>query len=142
FENFESRFQTDAKDISLDELGFLMVTEQLENPKKSEVIALNLFEPTTGTEILRRLIQMGLVSQQDNPRDKRSKVLRVTAKGREVIDEAIKYVKRVGTLMGLGLDEQQKRHLNLLLTFLNARHGRIFLRQRAFDLNQMLGVSE
>ncbi len=138
FDSDKSRFETAARDLSLDELGFLMVTEQLENPKKSEVIALNLFEPTTGTEILRRLIQMELITQHDNPNDKRSKILNITPKGREVISEAIKHVKYVGALMGAGLDEQQKRHINLLLTFLNARHGRIFLNQRDFDLTEML----
>ena len=138
FDNDKNSFETEARNISLDELGFLMVAEQLENPKKSEVIALNLFEPTTGTEILRRLIHMELITQHDNPNDKRSKILNITQKGREVISEAVKHIKHVGTLMGTGLDEQQKRHINLLLTFLNARHGRIFLNQRDFVLKEML----
>jgi DNA-binding MarR family transcriptional regulator len=138
FESQKDKFQTEAKNISLDELGFLVVTEQLGSPKKSEVIAANLFEPTTGTEILRRLIQMGLITQSNNPHDKRSKVLNITPKGSEVIAEAMNFMNVVSRLMGNGLEERDKLQLNLFLTFLNVRHGRAFFNQREFSTTEWL----
>jgi len=42
--------------MNLDEFTFLAAVLHLDHPKKSDVINLNLFEPTSGTEILRRLI--------------------------------------------------------------------------------------
>jgi DNA-binding MarR family transcriptional regulator len=76
----------------IDEMGFLASAAHLNHPTKSEMILLNLVEVTTGTEIMRRLIRQGLLTEHPDPTDRRVKRVGITAEGRNVLREALQGV--------------------------------------------------
>ena len=51
------------------------------NPKKTEVIYANLFELSSGTDMLNRMKKRGLIKEYDDQVDKRSKRIELTPKG-------------------------------------------------------------
>jgi DNA-binding MarR family transcriptional regulator len=59
------------------------------------------------TKILHRLEQAGLVTRQSNPKDKRSQLIRLTAKGRRVVEATMKDLAGVekSILSGFRADE-------------------------------------
>jgi DNA-binding MarR family transcriptional regulator len=117
-------------EMNLDEFTFLAAVLHLDNPKKSDVINLNLFEPTSGTEILRRLIKLGYVKESINKADKRSKLLKITASGEKTIFKAFEIMTKVGTLVAANLSEKQKTELISMLDYLNDFHVHLYLNHK------------
>ncbi len=116
--------------ISLDEFGFLMAVYQLEHPRKSDVINMNLLEPTTGTEILRRLIREGWLTQRPCTTDKRAKILSMTPAGHRMLAETLEEVVKVGDLLTGDLSIAQKQELLRILMHLNEFHEYLYAEHR------------
>ena len=72
----------------IEEFGILGTIKQEKNPKKTEVIYANLFELSSGTDMLTRMKKRGLIKEYDDMEDKRSKRLELTAKGEKAVDAA------------------------------------------------------
>jgi DNA-binding MarR family transcriptional regulator len=68
----------------IEEFGMLYTIKQEGNPKKTEVIYANLFELSSGTDMLNRMKKRGLISEYDDKEDKRSKRLKLTPLGEKV----------------------------------------------------------
>jgi DNA-binding MarR family transcriptional regulator len=49
------------------------------------IIDMNIHEKTTGMEVIKRLLNNGLIEQTDDPKDRRSKRLLITGKGMGVL---------------------------------------------------------
>lgn len=124
--------------LNLDEFTFLAATYHLEKPKKSDVININLFEPTSGTEILRRLIKLNYVKEYANKEDMRSKLLKMTALGEKTIYRAFEAMQKVGTLVCANLSEKQKIEVILILDYLNDFHINLYLNHKEDSVENMI----
>ncbi|HWZ23523.1 MAG TPA: MarR family winged helix-turn-helix transcriptional regulator [Cytophagaceae bacterium] len=124
--------------LNLDEFTFLAATHHLEKPKKSDVININLFEPTSGTEILRRLIKLNYVKEYANKDDKRSKLLKMTALGEKTILKAFEAMQKVGTLVAANLSEKQKVEIITALDYLNDFHINLYLNHKEDSVEDMI----
>lgn len=71
---------------TIEEYYFLNSIRKLGSPAKSEVYLHNVVETTTGTKILKRLIDMKLVKELDDRLDKRIKRVKLTHKGETEIE--------------------------------------------------------
>lgn len=69
---------------SIDELVMLAVLEQKAPISKSELYRDTLLEVPTGSQMLRRLIDKGLVIELEDPNDRRQKQVQLTDTGRQV----------------------------------------------------------
>jgi DNA-binding MarR family transcriptional regulator len=67
----------------IEEFGILQTIRKENNPKKTEVIYANLFELSSGTDMLNRLKKRGLIKEYADKDDKRSKRIELTAKGQK-----------------------------------------------------------
>lgn len=76
-------FFQDFKVKSMEEYNFLLSIEKTDNPSKSDVYVQNVIELTTGTKIVKRLIDLDFVKEAEDRLDKRVKRLKLTAKGRK-----------------------------------------------------------
>jgi len=84
----------------IEEFGMLMTIKQEKSPKKTEVIYANLFELSSGTDMLNRLKKRGLIKEYDDKEDKRSKRIELTAKGEKIVEACFaKIQKNAGMLM-------------------------------------------
>src|SRR5688572_20844670 len=57
----------------IEEFGVLQTIKKEKNPKKTEVIYANLFELSSGTDMLNRMKERGLIIEYTDQDDKRSK---------------------------------------------------------------------
>lgn len=124
--------------LSLDEFGFLAGTLQLGQPTKSELISMNLAEPTSGTDIIRRLMKLGYIEEADNKDDKRSKRLFVTPLGRETLMTCFQLMNRMAHLLAAQLTDEELDRLIHSLTYLNDFHTQIHTTHRDMALEELI----
>jgi MarR family transcriptional regulator, lower aerobic nicotinate degradation pathway regulator len=113
--------------ISLDDFGYLAGIWRKNGCTKTEIIELNIHEKTTGMEIIRRLLHRELIVQEENPNDRRSKILRITPKGLETFRGSLESMHRASIQIAGNLDETEKVQLFYLLQKLHQHHNPIFL---------------
>ncbi|MGE5394315.1 MAG: MarR family winged helix-turn-helix transcriptional regulator [Candidatus Saccharibacteria bacterium] len=75
------------------EYQFLQTVHVLQNAKKTDLISLLLVEYTTGMDIIKRLINNGLLIETQNENDKRVKLLELTEEGNKLLSLAEKRLK-------------------------------------------------
>jgi len=100
-------------------LAILLTHDHL---SKSELISYNLQEKTSGTEVLRRLIAAGLVSEWADLKDKRSKHVAITAEGKELLFRVFEHTNYVGQIITGKLTIAEKLTLQYLLQKLENFH--------------------
>ena len=83
---------------SLDEFLYLNSIGNSATPKKTEVIYGNFNELSSGLLILDRLKSKGLIVEEDNPEDRRSKQLKLSKKGRTVLEDCYKKMAVINRL--------------------------------------------
>lgn len=93
----------------IEEFGVLLTIRQEKNPRKTEVIYANLFELSSGTDMLGRMIKRGLIREYDDQEDKRSKRIELTAKGEKTIMASFPRVKKMAAMMLADLTEDDKQ---------------------------------
>lgn len=133
----------DSPLTTLDDFTYLIVLfRSTDFPTKTDLIEHNIHEKTTGTEVIRRLLANGLIEQFDDPDDRRSKRLKLTDRGREVMVSLMPRMTQVATLVGGNLTFPEKQQLVYLLTKLHQFHNPIFLNERSESLDQLLKHTE
>lgn len=75
------------------EYQFLQTVHLLQKAKKTDLISLLLVEYTTGMDIIKRLINNGLLLETQNENDKRVKMLELTNEGNTLLTLADKRIK-------------------------------------------------
>jgi len=100
-------------------LAILLTHDHL---SKSELISRNLQEKTSGTEVIRRLLAAGLVTQWADPDDKRGKRIAITDKGKGLLYEVFKDMSQVGKIVTGTLTPGEKLTLQYLLQKLENFH--------------------
>lgn len=93
-----------------------------DNLLKSDLISRNMQEKTSGTEVIKRLLNAKLVTQYDDEKDKRSKRLSITTTGRELLYRVFKDMRNVGTVVNGTLTTTEKLILQHLLQKLEDFH--------------------
>jgi DNA-binding MarR family transcriptional regulator len=124
--------------ISLEEFGILAGAMFLGNPTKSELITSNLQEVTTGTEMIRRLLRNGLLTETPDQTDRRSKRIGITDRGKAILFSASADMQRISTLICANLTSEQKSHLKQLLIYLDDFHMQHYLHRRDDSVEELI----
>ena len=66
---------------------FLLVLEQHGKMKKSELISINYMEMSSGIEVIKRLLKQKWIYEEENPDDKRSKLVAISSIGGDILIE-------------------------------------------------------
>ncbi|MBC6112967.1 MarR family winged helix-turn-helix transcriptional regulator [Pedobacter fastidiosus] len=119
-------------------LAILLTHESL---SKTELIGLNLQEKTSGTEVINRLIKAGLVIQQDDKKDKRSKKISITEKGKELLYVVFNDMNHVGKMVTGNLSDNEKLTLQYLLQKLENFHYDIHKNKTISNKNELIAYS-
>jgi DNA-binding MarR family transcriptional regulator len=93
----------------IEEFGILITIKQEKKPKKTEVIYANLFELSSGTDMLNRMKKRGLIKETDDLEDKRSKRLELTAKGEKAVDACKGRILKNAVMLMKDLTEDDKQ---------------------------------
>ncbi|HWB26491.1 MAG TPA: winged helix DNA-binding protein [Chitinophagaceae bacterium] len=92
----------------LEEFGMLLSIQQHAEMKKTEIIYSNLFELSSGTDMLARMIKKGYIEEIPDKEDKRAKRLKITPAGDKVIDACKKRVSKAAAMMMLDVAEDDQ----------------------------------
>ncbi|MCW3071195.1 MAG: hypothetical protein JWO44_1085 [Bacteroidetes bacterium] len=92
----------------IEEFGILATIKQEKNPKKTEVIYANLFELSSGTDMLTRMKKRGLIKEYNDKEDKRSKRIELTAKGEKVAEICLERILKNAKMLMHNLTDDDK----------------------------------
>jgi DNA-binding MarR family transcriptional regulator len=121
-----------------DEFSFLITLMTYESLRKSDLISRQVMEKTTGTEVIRRLVHCGLISETANENDKRSIRVSITEAGREEILSILPLMRKVSEIVVGNLSVEEINTLAYLLKKLDYFHNDIYLNKRDLPLNILL----
>lgn len=107
---------------SLDEFSFLILLIQDRALPKTELIRRNVYEKSSGIEVINRLIKSELLIQYQNPKDKRSQLVRLTDKGRTSLTRIFENMNTLGKIASGDLSTAEKNTLAVLLKKLDQFH--------------------
>lgn len=114
----------------IEEFGMLATIRQEKNPKKTEVIYANLFELSSGTDMLNRMKKRGLIREYNDKEDKRSKRIELTPKGGKVLDACYERIKKNATMMASNLTNDDKELCVQLLKATEIKFSALWPQQR------------
>ena len=123
---------------TIDEYSYLITLMAKGEMTKTELNNYNVVEKTSGSEIIRRLLKSGLISQTRNLQDKRSLLLSITPKGREVVKELLPRMQQSSDLLLRDLSWDQKIFLHSLHEQLYESNHPLFLTERDSDLAELV----
>lgn len=119
-----------------EDFSYLATLYEVENPRKSELILMNISEFTSGIEVIKRLVKMGLAEERVDPEDRRSKRIMITAKGREIYQQCLPEMSQISDMLFLNLSSPDKQHLLSLLEPINAIHTSLINQIRDSSLSE------
>ena len=123
---------------TIDEYSYLITLMAKGEMTKTELNNYNVVEKTSGSEIIRRLLKSGLISQTRNLQDRRSLLLSITPKGREVVKELLPRMQQSSDLLLRDLSWDQKIFLHSLHEQLYESNHPLFLTERDSDLAELV----
>lgn len=123
---------------TIDEYSYLITLMAKGEKTKTELNNYNVVEKTSGSEIIRRLLKSGLISQTRNLQDRRSLLLSITPKGREVVKELLPRMQQSSDLLLRDLSWDQKIFLHSLHEQLYESNHPLFLTERDTDLTELV----
>lgn len=111
-------------------LAILLTHDEL---SKTQLINLNLQEKASGTEVINRLLNNGLVQQWDSKTDKRGKNIAITQNGKSLLYTVFNDMNHVGKMVTGNLTFAEKLNLRFLLQKLENFH---------FDIHQQKAIKD
>lgn len=92
----------------IEEFGMLVTISLEKNPRKTDVIYANLFELSSGTDMLNRMKNRGLITEYDDPDDKRAKRIELTPEGTEVVGQCYQRISMNARMIANDLSPDDK----------------------------------
>jgi DNA-binding MarR family transcriptional regulator len=115
---------------SLDEFVYLITLQSMGSMTKTDLIQRNRHEKPTGMDIIRRLLQLGLITQTEDPDDRRSKQLTITPDGAAVAGKLYGRMGLVSHIVAGNLTKTERIELLQLLEKLENFHQVLLAKTR------------
>ena len=90
---------------------FLLVLDLHGSMKKSELISINYMEMSSGIEVIKRLLKHNWVFEEVNKNDKRSKLVAISAEGKEILNMYQDKVKILYSSFSTNINTEQKENI-------------------------------
>lgn len=135
---FYSKKAMQSLDVKgLDDPIYLLVVLQMGTPKKSEVIYEMMAEFASGTDIINRHIKMAYLEEFPDEHDRRSKRLRLTPKGMDIIQACFPVMNQVADVAYSSLTEGEKAILVQILDKLDRYHADHYKQSRNSEFSEV-----
>lgn len=105
-----------------DEFIYLISLVSFGSMSKTALIRLNVHEKSAGMQIVNRLVNNGLVEQAALDSDKRNRMIHITSKGTQLLNESMQNIKKASSDVTEPLSYLEKMDLIRLLTKLESFH--------------------
>ena len=103
---------------------FLLVLDQHGSMKKSELISINYMEMSSGIEVIKRLLKHNWVFEEVNENDKRSKLVAISAEGKDILNEYKGAVNNLYSSFSSSLEFKQKENALYYLELLTNNNSK------------------
>jgi DNA-binding MarR family transcriptional regulator len=124
--------------LTPDDFAYLATVLGHQPLSKTELIAKNIHEKATGTEVIKRLLARGLVAERPHATDRRSKQLTITEAGGALLGQVFGRMHLAAELIAGDLTRAERAQLLYLLQKLDAFHHPIFAGSRAESFEDLL----
>jgi DNA-binding MarR family transcriptional regulator len=114
----------------LEEFGMLLTVRRLRTPRKTEIIYANIFELSSGTDMLNRLRKKGFVKEHADKEDKRSKRVSLTTAGEKAIDLCADRMKKCAGMMLAEMNEEDIKLCTQLLKNVEIKFAALWQQNR------------
>jgi DNA-binding MarR family transcriptional regulator len=108
---------------SPDGFSFLYHLSLTDSFRKMELIKMHHLEPPSGIEVLKRLLNKGLIEEFDDADDKRARRIKITEIGKKELQVIMPKMSEVFRLMTAELSLNEKLHLLAFLKQMNDFHN-------------------
>lgn len=109
------RFAENGLDVASGQFGVLMALWYRDGISQSQIIKLTCKEKTTLARLVSKLEQKDLIRRESDPKDKRSKLIFLTEKGRALKDEVVPLARAEQNAAVKGLSDAEIDTLKKLL---------------------------
>ena len=123
---------------SMDEYFFLVSINNRGTPAKNEVYKDTISELTTGTQMMKRLIEIGMIKEIADKKDKRIKRVELTTKGNRTRENILEQSKKDMLLKAGNLSVEEKVQLKSYLTYLEKFHSEIYQNDGDKSIDEIL----
>jgi DNA-binding MarR family transcriptional regulator len=113
---------------SLEEFLFLATLSWKDNISKKTLCRTNMTDIPTGIDIIKRLIQQGLVDELENPGDKREKLLSATALGKQKLFQLFADPEETADVMA-DMKTEERLVFMRMIDRLNNFHTKVYHQQ-------------
>lgn len=124
--------------LANEEFTYLYRLKDEPNLTKIQLIERNGHEKQTGTQIIKRLLESGMIEERNDAEDRRSKRLKLTAKGEQLFHESVESVNKTSQLLSGKLAKEEREELLKLLKKLNEFHSHLYHEYRNSGFNDMI----
>lgn len=115
YKTYAKKVLGESELTSPDGFSFLYHLNHTDSFRKMELIKIHHLEPPSGIEVLKRLLNKGLIEEFDDEDDKRAKRIKITDKGKKELQVVMPKMSEVFHLMTAELSLNEKL---LMLAFL------------------------
>jgi predicted transcriptional regulator len=121
---------------SFDEFLYLNSIGKSEAPRKTKVVYDNFSELSSGLLILDRIKKKGLIAEEEDGGDKRSKRLRLTKKGTTLLDQCYKKMRQLNEWFFGGISKEDSDLCIHLLSDIEVNFSSRWLedKEKSFDI--------
>lgn len=117
-----------------EEFTFLITLMTYTSLTKSKLINTQILEKTSGTEVIKRLVKLGLILELEDVTDKRSMQVSITDAGREEILKLLPVIDTVADIVIANLNPEERNILAYLLNKMDMFHNDIYQHRKNEDL--------
>jgi DNA-binding MarR family transcriptional regulator len=122
YKTYTKRVLGESELTSPDGFSFLYHLNLTDSFRKMELIRMHHLEPPSGIEVLKRLLNKGLIEEFDDAYDKRAKRIKITDKGKKELQIIMPKMSEVFRLMTAELSLNEKLHVVGFLKQMNDFH--------------------
>jgi DNA-binding MarR family transcriptional regulator len=122
---------------SIESIMFCAALHNLGESRKTDVINYAMMEISTGTDILNRLIKKGLIHERVDPKDKRSKLLKLTAAGTAALKKCFKKAAMARELFLTDISDDDKKIAIQILYPLQEKHSKLSIENKRKTIEEI-----
>lgn len=125
YKTYAKKVLGESELTSPDGFSFLYHLNHTDSFRKMELIKMHHLEPPSGIEVLKRLLNKGLIEEYDDADDRRAKRIKITDKGKKELQVVMPKMTEVFRLMTAELSLNEKLHMLAFLKQMNDFHSGI-----------------
>ena len=129
-------------DVELEWYYLLHTVNRHKSIRKTDVAGFHyLLEPSTGIDIINRMIKANLLYEKTDKQDKRARLISLTGTGRKLLTKADNLIKKTTYHIFDSLNTTEQQSLLRILEALEERHGKTLIEHKHKTIDEIIEIS-